>query len=264
MIKSLAPWIACAAALIVAFSMPSPATAQIDPTHYWTYHLTAPLEQPTTFEARDQFLTEYQPYPALRLERLLNPAWKYHNNQEFPPRDPTAHMTWWDLPDMPYTTTVLVDNQFGENQEIRVEYLDFILLPARKAQTPDLPPPPDNINHYLCYRCTGPSPGVDILLRDQFHEQGQMVASATYLCNPAWKRHQGIEFAPRDTTHLVLYRLEVPNWQAPTHFLRDQFADWASNFIQIPDEYVAVPSVKRHLPTATQQTSWGRIKSIYR
>ncbi len=262
--QNATPWLAWAAVLFVSLLVPSQAPAQIDPTHYWTYHLTGPLDQPITFEARDQFYTEYRPLVTTRLERLLNPAWKYHMGQEFPPRDSTAHMTWWDLPDEPFTRSVLVDNQFGSGQPLEVEYLDFLLLPARKTQNPESPPPPTDINHFLCYRVVGPSPGVDVRLRDQFHEQGQLVSSATYLCNPCWKRHQGVEYAPVDSTHLVLYRLEVPNWQAPTYFLKDQFTNWASSFLQVPDEYLAVPSVKHDVPTPTKNTTWGRVKMTFR
>ncbi len=252
-----------AAATFLAWS---PASAQpLDPTHYWTYHLVQPLDQPVTFEARDQFFPEYRPLVAMRLERLLNPAWKYHNGQVFPPRDSTAHLTWWDLPDEPVTRLVRVDNQFGEDQMLQVSMLDFMLLPARKDLTPGLPEPPSTINHYLCYRVVGPSPGIPVTLRDQFHQQEQLVASATYLCNPCWKRHAGVEYAPYDDTHLVLYRLEIPNYQGPERWLRDQFAaPWLTSFVQVPDEYLAVPSTKEEISNPTERTTWGRIKEGYK
>jgi len=93
------------------------------------------------------------------------------------------------------------------------------------------------------------------------HEQA---ASPAYLCNPCWKRHAGAEYAPVDDTHLVLYRLEVPGYQGPERWLRDQFTmPWLSGFVQIPDEYLAVPSTKEEISTPTQRTTWGRIKETY-
>jgi hypothetical protein len=243
----------------------SPARAQDDPTHYWSYRLLIPFDNPTTFQARDQFFNQYIDLVAFRQERFLNPAWKRHNGVEYAPLDSTAHLSWWDLSDVSFTTTVYVDNQFGSNQELHVEYLDAILLPARKGETPDLPPLPTNINHYLVYRVIGPAPGVEVDLRDQFQQQfNVIVGPAAFLCNPAWKQHAGIEYAPADSiNHLVLYQVNSVHTEAP-RFMNDQFLPQANytDFLQEGDEYLAVPSLKHHGSTPTERSSWGKIKII--
>lgn len=254
-----------AAVGILVFGQPAIAQVPLDPTHYWTYHLLNPAVESQTFEVRDQFFTSYRPLVTMRLERLLNPAWKLHDGVLYAPRDSTAHLDWWTVPPEPVNRMVKVSNQFGQDQMLQVVGLEFMLVPSRKTETPTTDPLPRTINHYLCYKVIGAGPGVDVILRDQFHSQGQMVASATYLCNPCWKRHMGQEYPPVDDTHLVLYRLEIPQFEAPPRFLRDQFIEiWNSPFVQIPDEYLATPSTKEDVPTPTEESSWGRLKTIFR
>jgi len=251
--------------LAVAFAA-APAAAQpgLNPTHYWSYHVLNPAFSQDTVYVGDQFVPQV-PLSPLRLDRLLTPTWKTHGGVVHAPSDTVTHYDWWDVPNMPVTRTVIIDNQFDQNLTIPVYELDFLLVPTQKSLTPQPLPVITDKNHYLCYRVQGSSPGMTVILRDQFHQQGQLVASLTYLCNPCQKRHGGQIYPVVDPqTHLALYRLEIPEFGPVTAWLTDQFvSNWQTGLRQIPDEYLAVPTIK-HEATSIQERSWGRIKSTYR
>jgi hypothetical protein len=238
-------------------------TGQLNPTHYWTYHIDNVATSADPVEAGDQFVPLVNLYP-LTLQRLLNPTWKTHGPVVHAPSDTVTHYDWWDVPNRPEPRTVIIDNQFDTNLPIQIYELDFLLTPTRKSLTPSPLPPITDKNHYLCYRAQGSSPGLDVILRDQFHEQGQLVASLTYFCNPCWKRHSGVYYPIQDTvTHLALYRLEIPGFGPRYPYLTDQFVNnWYTSVRQYPDEYLVVPTYK-HEPTSTNKASWGRIKATY-
>jgi hypothetical protein len=241
-----------------------------DSTHYWTWSLVDPIFIPDQPEARDQFIQQYRILFNLRLHRLLNPVTKYHaSGVATPIRDSTLHYTWYEVqPPFPANQTVEIHDQFYPNGfTTRVDTLGFMLVPARKdtLQPPQQPtPPPGAANHYLCWRIEAPSPNTYVGLEDQFRRDPQVfVYEAEWLCNPCWKRHLGVEYPPRDETHLILYRIVDP-YQNKFPYLHDQFVNGRFLVHQTEREYLLVPATKKEVITPTQQSSWGRLKALYR
>jgi hypothetical protein len=263
-VRLLTLFAAAAGLLIVGAS--AQAQPGINPTHYWSYHLNAPMPSTDPVTVGDQFFPQVD-LPPRQLVRMMTPAWKIlPDGSVFAPADTVTHYDWWEFPPIPFARSVEIDNQFGTNQQIAVSDAAFLLAPASKSLTPGTSqPPPPGTNHYLCYNAVGAGPGINVTLRDQFHSQGQLVASLTYFCVPCWKQHAGAYFPIADpATHLALYRLEIPDFPGANVWLTDQFVESAQNAVfQAPDEYLAVPSLK-HEATATESRSWGRIKSTYR
>ena len=259
--RRLALLLLTAAVALVAFA-PRTSRAQanpptVDPTHYWTYQLERPFGMPTPILARDQFFLGYTPLLVDSLERLVN--WVYKNNS--PVRDTMIHYTWWNIATkLPMHASAILQNQFGQ-YPIDVFDLDFMLVPAWKNyQSPVFP----IANHYLCYHAQGPPPTFGVELRDEWRTDFQYPGPLQFLCVPCWKEHNGQVFAPVDTvTHLALYPI-MP--QSPVFYplISDQFLSYPQYVFQRPVEYLMVPSVKTLIPTDTKNTTWGRIKQIYR
>ena len=256
-----------AAALCLALTGPvAYGQAVPDSTHYWTWSLVDPIFIPDFVEAYDQFFPNFRPLQNLQLRRLLNPVVKFHGPVPTPIEDPNLHHTWYDVrPPYLVDQQVRIFDQFYPNGFVtRVDTLAFMLVPALKdtVQPPSQPIPP--ANHYLCYRIAIPSPGVSVGLQDQFRaDPNVFVYSAEYLCAPCWKRHNGVVYPPRDETHLVFYEVNDPFPQR-FPYIRDQFINGRFLVRQELKEYLVVPARKEHISTDSKNSSWGRLKSIYR
>jgi hypothetical protein len=234
-------------------------TGVFNPTHYWTYHLMNPVQiPPTTVLVRDQFWQQPIPVTVDRLERLLN--WVHKNNSAVP--DTFLHYTWWNIQQkIPVNRDVLVTNQFG-SYPVRVENLEFMLVPAHKNFQSPLPPHGD---HFLCYRAFGfPGPTQSYDLLDEWRVDSQHPGPLQYLCAPCAKNHNGQTYAVADTvTHLAVYPI-VPTSENFFALIQDQFWQQPNIATQFPVEYLFVPSEKTHPPTETRKSTWGKIKSLYR
>jgi hypothetical protein len=261
-----------AAALCLALTGPAAFAGdpiEPDSTHYWTWTIEQPLAITAIVQVRDQFTQTFRPLDFLVQRRLLNPAIKRHNNQLYVPGDTTLHLTWWDVrPTYRVNEPILFYDQFyPTGAPTVVDTLAFMLVPASKTRpgVPPLPPPPPGAaTHYLCYRILAPPPNVTVTLADQFRTAEVTVLEARYFCAPCFKQHGAATYPPADDrTHLVLYRVVNPFTIFPV-LLWDQFAQRQTFVFQTPDEYLVVPALKEHIPTPTRQSSWGRLKSLYR
>jgi hypothetical protein len=244
--------------LVASAAMGQSNPPQVDPTHYWTYHLIDPVIQPTPISVRDQFFRTDLPVVVDSLTRLVN--WVHKNNS--PVLDTLIHYTWWNIPQkLPAHHLVLVTNQFGSFQ-VQTNNLEFMLVPAWKNQPQSTLP---HANHYLCYRASGfPPPPQSYDLKDEWRTDVQVVHPLQYLCVPCWKTHAGQVFAPIDTvTHLALYPI-TPQSDVFGPLIFDQFAAGPHLVQQRQPEYLLVPSLKQEIPTDTKRNTWGRLKLLYR
>ena len=246
--------------LLLSFSA-SAQTQPFNPTHYWTYHNLQPFVFPQPIQVQDQFFRQPIPVTVDSLVRFLN--WVHKNNSAVP--DTFIHYTWWNiheklqLPGGP--RRAIVTNQFGSHT-VTVTNLEFLLAPAWKNRPDPIAP---LANHYLCYRAFGfPLTPQGYDLRDEWRVDFQFPRDMEFLCTPCFKQHFGQIFAPVDTaTHFAAYPIQPQS----DHFqplVSDQFQTLIIPVQQIPVEYLFVPSTKVELPTDLKQSTWGRVKKLYR
>ena len=227
-------------------------------THYWTYRLIEPLAIPSPILASDQFFRTPVTLQVDTLSRLVN--WVRKNSS--PVRDTNLHFTWWNVqPKLPVNKNVVIRNQFGQFPTV-VENLEFLLAPALKnvPTAPFLP-----LSHYLCYRAHGPGPSGDaFLLVDEWRRDVLPVLDLQYVCAPCLKIHGGNQFPPVDTlTHFAVYEVQ-PQSEVFVPLVRDQFITQQFPVHQAAPEYLFVPTIKYDAPTSTRQSTWGRLKVLYR
>jgi len=261
----------------VAFAMvlsAAPANSQdADPlftiNHYLPYFVPDPITVAAPLLLRDQFGESN--HSALVLERFATPVDK---NQEGI-IDPLAHLTWWRLldgTDSPFRR-VVVTNQFGV-EELGVFDAEYLLAPAVKnvngGGTPDAggsgpgDPALGDLDHYKCYRVEGLPLSHSVILDDQFQGAVGEVLAPLYLCNPVEKTHlDGTGNFPihKPTEHLVCYQIGFPPLPGLSVFFQDQFIE-----IQVPLDFVdllCLPSLKEEV-VQVDESSWGKVKSIYR
>lgn len=241
------------------------ARAQIDPpgvnpTHWWTYHRLSPFISQQGVGLSDQFYPQqFIPNGTDSLVRLLN--WVYKNHGVV--QDTFIHYTWWNLLNkVPTPRLVKVTNQFG-TYDVNVEQMEFLLAPAWKNYQSPIPYP--YANHYLCYRAHGfPAPSVSFFFQDEWRQDVLPVGPMEYFCTPCAKRHNGQLFPPVDTlTHLAVYPI-FPNSDAFFAQTQDQFAIVPGPVMQLPIEYLFVPSTKFEINTPAKAHSWGKIRTLYR
>jgi hypothetical protein len=243
-----------------------PATPIDSLSHWWTWSMTTPYPNPSPLpvQVRDQFFGG--PILVDTLERLLNPVYKIHGTQTFPPRNPELHYTWWRVrpPVRVDQTVVYYDQFFPQGQTVTVDTLAFLLTPASKRLQPPVPPPPPGENHYLCYRIFGIRPSATVGLQDQFRATQAPVLYPNYLCAPCYKQHGTAQYPPRDSTHLIFYEVNNP-FPPRLPYIDDQFLEpHAIEVFQRPIEFLVTPARKQHISTPTKTSTWGRMKTLYR
>jgi len=263
--------------LFVAFAMvlsAAPANSQdtgplFTINHYWTYLVPEPITVSVPLLLQDQF-GESQ-HNAMFLDRFAIPVNK--NNEGIP--DPRAHLSWWRLLDgtaSPFRR-VIVSNQFGVH-ELGVLDAEYLLAPAVKNPDPNGngtdggsgpgDPPMDDLDHYKCYKVLGPPVDTYVTLSDQFQFADGDALDPVYLCNPVEKTRldDGRVFPiVKPTEHLVCYNILLPSTPGLGLVFRDQFIE-----TQIPLDIIdllCVPSEKEEV-VQVDESSWGRVKSIYR
>jgi len=196
------------------------------------------------------------------LEKFANPVDKSFGTG--PPSgiyDPLFHQTWWAIDDPQVSRTVVVENQFGSETWVTGDGR-YLVLPATKNQSPPGPPPQDRINHYKCYDATGPTrTDIAVGLVDQFLITPETVREPRYICNPVKKQIDGqVTDIVDPDTHLACYSISTDN-VLTTILVADQFGLWG--LIDLTSELLCLPSTKK-IPTPTEESSWGELKSIYR
>jgi len=198
------------------------------------------------------------------LEKFANPTEKIHVDGTVSPIvDPLIHQTWWriDVP-QPARTRVVID-QFGSSEWI-IRDARYLVNPALKNVEPDPlgGPPPPVWNHYLCYDALGPTVGKPVILVDQFGQCNVVVIQGKLFCNPVEKRADGIIYPIIDyQAHLACYVVQNATPMTRSITAIDQFGYWQ---LQTYDnDCLCVPALKEEV-IPTEESTWGKIKAMYR
>lgn len=236
------------------------AVAQLTPLnldHYKIYEL-----DPTNFKdgepvgLTDQF-DEYE----FRIDgpfRLGVPTQKNHSNLFFP----DLHHTWYRVRNLePQPSRLVVyENQFGEGV-VEVGDPSWLLAPAAKNSPSG--EPPAGRNHFLCYEALGGGLGVFMNLINQLTDEDITLLDPKLFCNPVKKLHFGnFSDIVDDQEHLVCYDFDPHGILTGIPLaLADQFLITQGQ----PFESVllCLPSLKTGV-TPTDESTWGKVKSIYR
>jgi hypothetical protein len=184
-------------------------------------------------------------------EWLWNPAEKRRDGREPEPiQREDEHLVCYGLPYIPTADRfVVVRNQFTESR-LRVGRPLTLCTPASKSPEGDPGPPPDDLDHYLCYDVRGETPifpSETFGVRDQFGSRTVRIDRARELCNPAEKRREGREPEPiiRPEEHFVCYRITIqtPAFAPVGVITNDQFNRLQALRVRTL-ERVCVPSTK--------------------
>jgi hypothetical protein len=219
------------------------------PQHFLRYQLGQPEFAGETVTLVDQFGTL-----TVRLEEaewLMNPAEKRRQGRDPEPiQRADEHLVCYGLP---YMTTadriITVQNQFVHST-LRVGRPLTLCTPASKTLTGDPGPPPDDLDHFVCYDVRGETPlfpSETLVARDQFGERTIRIDRTRELCNPAEKRRVGRDPEPiqRPDEHLVCYRIttQTPAFAALRVIANDQFNSLQTLRVRTL-ERLCVPSTK--------------------
>lgn len=212
------------------------------PEHFRCYDVLQEGPVDVTVGLRDQFGSE-----EVRVREpfvFCNPVEKRHNDQVTPINDPDAHLKFYHIvtqnQDPP--RAVLVSNQFGEAQKLRVEKPLYLAVPTQKL-SPKQHEFPKSLDHYKCYQASGKSVESGVVLSDQFYTDEVRVLDPVAFCNPTEKRH-GDSVTPitQPKTHLTCYALEGPSHADLSVTTVNQFGD--AGFVVRNSNLLCVPSTK--------------------
>ena len=144
---------------------------------------------------------------------FCNPAEKVHDGVT-PIWHPSHHLTIYSITyegqfEDEGHWEVVVDNQFGTNQEFWVEASPYWLAVPTQKLEPEHHNPPLFLDHFLVYRATNSFVGKDIGLTDEFGDEDVVeVIVPWFFANPCRKTHDGkVTEIKNPAEHLVLYVL---------------------------------------------------------
>lgn len=228
--------------------------------HYLVYRVNNGPTLAQTLILQDQF--ESGLVRSMQLERFGNPVEK--NGDEGPIIDPDWHLTWWYLADNSFTPVfdeVGVVDQFGYH-EWNLHRAYYLAAPALKNADEGLLPPV--ANHYLCYEANGPSANKTVILYDQWGWRQGAVLQPLFFCNPVLKQLEDGETYPiiDRGAHLACYEFEWDMRDNINFWAIDQFGEW--NLQTAQDRAVLCLPAGKMFPIATEESTWGRIKSLYK
>ena len=133
-----------------------------------------------------------------------------------------------------------VRNQFGIAQ-LTVNQPLLLAVPTQKLPHDR----PVGLDHYKCYRASGPVVGTSVGLNDQFSQDPNFfVHSPILLCNPVAKRHDPLVFPIQNPVdHLVCYIGRASQPFTGSAGTNDQFI--GEDLTLSDPDILCVPSEKR-------------------
>lgn len=245
------PVLVAASAVLSVSLTPAPARAQTAPPldHFKCYvDIEVPSIAPfpgAAVKLHDQFVPAGVPgidTHVYRAVRLCNPVKKtLSDGTSTPITDFNAHLELYTIASsvLQPNRKVVVANQFGQKR-LLVTQPFFIAVPTAK----NTQPPPDNLDHFQCYRATGALLRVKVNLVDQFQDAGtdHNGLRPFALCNPVEKLHGDIVTPiknPED--HLVCYTMKPVDFTGQAA-VRNQFSPGQRSIRQA--DILCVPSQK--------------------
>jgi len=191
-----------------------------------------PITVSLFLQVKDQFHNEYFDIDVTELDFFSNPV---NKNDEGIQR-PNDHLTWYKTSSLLEEREVEYQNQF-ESTTVWIDSLVYLLVPTEK----DPYPPPDSLDHYLCYRIANPTTIIgEVKLEDQFHIEYLDSLRSKYFCAPCDKIHDEQEFIRFDSsTHYVAYEIFPKDIFDTTVETQDQFqvgslTIWQSELLLVP------------------------------
>lgn len=230
--------------LLAATTLPGLAQAQdflID--HFRCYHTEGePIG--VTVALMDQFDVNGSFDKALvrQAVRFCNPTKKAHAGVVVPIRNPDAHLKMYSLEQFQVdpNRVVLVSNQFGKEQKIRLGQPVILAVPTQKRPHA----PPQRLDHFQCYRARGEGIFQAVGLSDQFTGAEVKVLEPQLFCNPVVKIHNGVTVPIENRRdHLTCYATSVQPFEIKAE-TRDQFL--AEVLLVHDPDLLCVPSHKLH------------------
>ena len=186
-----------------------------------------------------------------RPEWFCNPTRKIHAGFSDGIDNANNHLTCYQIKDVvddpAVTRAVVVTNQFGADQTLRVTTPRNLCVPTQKVQVDGAAPPfgagppSTDLDHYKCYDVKGEAPKESATLQDQFdfavgpnHVEAVRVVDPVLLCNPTRKHHVlGFDAAGNISaistginhvdSHLVCYRIVEPEQLPHKLLIANQF-----------------------------------------
>ncbi len=248
--------------LLVCASNPASASDFTLPeNHYLVWNLLDPVSITTSLFIRDQFgPLPLDPVPYLVMEKWANPVFVKNGANVL--HDPLVHHVWWKMDFVPQPVrTITVENQFGVFQWRTFEAV-WLLNPADKNDA--IGPPkewPDWANHYLCYKAEGDPVDLSVDVSDQWGNWTTMALTPVYFCNPAEKTDPTGFYPIIDPKlHLTCYSVQ-PVSVGATFINDDQFGRRVNTATDLC--LLCLPSTK-DVVVRTEESTWGRIKALYR
>src|SRR5262245_40155385 len=183
------PALLAAAAVLAVCLCPALVSAQTAPTldHFKCY-LSAEIPTAAPFPGAEVFLQDQftpagvlVPSFAYRPVRFCNPVKKtLPDGTVTPISDMNAHLTLYTMASavLHPTRKVVISNQFGQKRLMTTQPIVLAVPTAKNNQ-----PPPDDLDHFECYRATGATLRVKPQLSDQFQESTNRVIRPIALCN---------------------------------------------------------------------------------
>jgi hypothetical protein len=239
---------ACALVLLLG----TPARAQTFRIDHFKCYITTdqPIDVPVRLQ--DQFDKAIDPaffedVLVRRAVRFCNPVEKTRldNGQVTPIINPNNHLKLYrmfvDDLDLAPTRRVTIQNQFGK-KTIRTFGQEVLAVPTQKL-APIFHPPPQNLDHFKCYRAYGAAVNKLVRLRDQFHVEDNVKVGYPFgFCNPTVKIH-GTSTTPitNEEDHLVCYKITRQTFTT-TVLTRNQFGE--ENLVVRAADLLCVPSKK--------------------
>ncbi len=192
-------------------------------------------------------------------EYIGNPTNKTHGDHVAKIASPDLHLVGYSITAevRQPRRTVYFENQFtmalpNRQEKWTIGDPSLLLVPAGKKIPPEVPQPPVDGDHFVCYVVVPPNQftPVTVTLQDQFDVRRRQVESITglkpaYFCVPVQK--QRIGFAERPLldpdTHLALYEIDPRQPFNLRVSAADQFATRTLQVIE--SRMLAVPTIKR-------------------
>jgi hypothetical protein len=177
---------------------------------------------------------------------FCNPVDKVHDTLTAN-SNPDNHLTVYNIETTPKDWSVVVENQFGNGQELLVQGPVGLVVPTQKVE-PNYHDKPKYLNHYLLYIVLeGLNVTATVDLDDQFlgDAKGVEVTQPVYFATPAVKGYVDHVSSPWDPEgHLVFYAISPNEEFYPDVYVNNQFAPDGTGLTLTNEQLLAVPSVK--------------------
>jgi hypothetical protein len=174
------------------------------------------------------------------------------DNDEFNPQPDTGpnHFKTWRIQPVPFNATVVLEDQFMTDANVRLDSIKFLSNPVRKIVF-DALGIPDTFNitdpdaHLNWYKAVGKRTRLKVAYQNQFESTSVLIDSLKYLLVPAQKLPHP---APESLDHYKCYRICNPTLFNKAVLLDDQFDLTQEQITSLSATYFCTPVIKNTEP----------------